>query len=126
MSAEKIALGILSLLAIIVATYWVVAVVLPLAEQLLRGIFPNHALVEALIKLLLLVIVLASVRAGIAELSMGKTLTTYLSVLEPGLRVVDSIIEQLQWLMNRAGIWIFLVLGVLTATHGTIDRWRKR
>ena len=81
MSAEKIALGILSLLAIIVATYWVVAVVLPLAEQLLRGIFPNHALVEALIKLLLLVIVLASVRAGIAELSMGKTPTTYPNLL---------------------------------------------
>ena len=126
MSAEKIALGILSLLAIIVATYWVVAVALPVAERLLAGIFPNHALVGALVKLLSLIIVLASIRAGLAELSMGKTLTTYLGVLEPGLRVVDSVVEQLQWLMNRAGVWIFLVLGVATATHGTIDRWRKR
>lgn len=126
MSAEKIALGILSLLAIIVATYWVAVVVLPIAEQLLRGIFPNNALVGAMIKLLLLIIVLASVRAGIAELSMGKTLTTYLGILEPGLRVIDSIIEQFQWLMNRTGVWIFLVLGVLTAAHGTIDRFKKR
>ena len=126
MSAEKIALGILSLLAIIVATYWVVAVALPVAEGLLKGIFPNHALVAALVKLLSLIIVLASIRAGLAELTMGQTLTTYLGVLEPGLRVVDSVVEQLQWLMNRAGVWIFLVLGVATATHGTIDRWRKR
>lgn len=105
MSTETTITTILSIVFSIVAAYIVIAFILPMVRALVKEIFDNSPAINGFISLLVIVVYILLFKEIIEILSAipakegAKGIGSYLSVLQPGITILDRLVPLIGWVL---------------------------
>ena len=97
--------SILSIVLSIITAYIIIAYILPVVRALVKEIFDNSPAINGFIYLLVIVVYILLLKKIVEILSEipaeegAKSIGSYLSVLNPGISILDQLIPLIGWIL---------------------------
>ena len=104
LSTETTVTTILSIVFSVAAAYIIIAFILPMVRSLVKEIFENSPAINGFISLLIVVVYIMLFKKIIEILSAtpvegAKGIGSYLSVLQPGIAILDQLVPLIWWIL---------------------------
>ncbi len=104
LSTETTVTTILSIVFSVAAAYIIIAFILPMVRSLVKEIFENSPAINGFISLLIVVVYIMLFKKIIEILSAtpvegAKGIGSYLSVLQPGIAILDQLVPLIGWIL---------------------------